>query len=79
MVAEYAEQWPDAEGLAKCDLGLEHASPQDALAKIQELQLPVREAIMLGAEPAKRDWCKLCSLKQKLNFKRHTRIHITSL
>ena len=47
MSAGYAEQWADAEALAKGDLGLEHASPQEALAKIKELRLPVREAIML--------------------------------
>jgi hypothetical protein len=29
MADGYAEQWPNFEALAKCDLGLEHASPPD--------------------------------------------------
>lgn len=66
MAAGYAEQWAEVEALAKGDLGLEDASPQEALARIKDLRLPVREAIMLGANAAKRDWCKLCALEQEL-------------
>ena len=61
MASRYAEQWAGTETLAKGDLGLEHASPKEALDKMNALQLPVMEAIMLGAKPAKRDWCKLCA------------------
>ena len=47
-------------------LGLEQASPEEALAKISELLRTMVAAPGVGAEAEVRDWRKLCALERKV-------------